>query len=496
MMQLLLRSYLSALLLLPAAAVAQSPTINPDTAAQRLGTRFVTTGGHVGLSIGVFDRGRTYFYNFGTTELGANRPPTAATLYEIGSITKTFTSLLLAQAVVEKKVALNDDIRKYLDGQYPNLAYAGQPIRLRHLANTTSGLPDNLPDRPDLFNGKLSPDSLSVAYSRLHKNYSRPQFYQDLHRVKLSRPPGAQPQHSNTAAQLLSYILERVYKMPYEQLVQRYILAPNGMTSTLPATAVPAGRAALQAKGYSRDNHVTPFIALPDILPAGGLNSTTADMLKYLQLHLAKKNPAVQLTHQPTYGRVEEEAIGLNWFITKSVASKRAYAHSGGSFGFASYCVFYPELNRGFVLLANKNTGSTESRLAELAAALEEGIFGVPPGLQAFRQELAKRLYQDALAVFTATRRQHPELFLSEDYVNLWGYALLAQAKKREAIGVFQLNAGLYPTSANTYDSLAEAYEAAGEQALAIKNYRRSLELNPANENAAEHLKKLGASSK
>ena len=398
--------------------------------------------------------------------------------------------------MVEKKVALNDDIRKYLDGQYPNLVYAGQPIRLVHLANTTSGLPDNLPDRPDLFAGKMSPDSFAVVSARLHKNYSRPQFYQDLHPVKLSYAPGAQPEHSNVAAQLLGYILERVYKMPYEELVQRYILAPNGLTSTAPATAVPAGRAALQAKGYSQDNHVMPFTAQPDALPAGGLSSTAADMLKYLQLHLAKNNPAVQLTHQPTHGSVEKGAIGLNWLITKSVDSKRAFRHSGGISGFASYCVFYPELNRGFVLLTNKNTVSTESSLKELAAALEETTFGVPPGLQAFRTDLAKRSYQDALAIFTATRRQYPELFLSEDYVNSWGYVLLAKGQKREAAGVLQLNASLYPTSANAYDSLAEAYEATGERELAIKNYRRSLELDPANDNATEHLKKLGASGK
>lgn len=494
-MRILFRSYLSALLLLPAVAVAQLPAL-PDTAAQRLGTEFVTTGGHVGLSIGVFDRGRSYFYNFGTTEIGASRPPTASTQYEIGSITKTFTSLLLAQAVVEKKVKLTDDIRRYLDGQYPNLAYAGQPIQLQHLANTTSGLPDNLPDRPDIFQGKLSPDSMAAAFSRLHQNYSRGQFYQDLHQVKLNRAPGVRSQHSNTAAQLLSYILERVYKQPYEQLVQRYILAPNGMSSTLPITAVPAGPAALQARGYSRENHPTPFIDPPDMLPAGGLSSSPADMLKYLQLQLAQKSAAVRLTQQPTYGRMEEEAVGLSWFITKSAASKRAFSHSGGTFGFASYCVFYPELNRGFVLLANKNTGSTESGLATLAAALEEGLFGVPPGLQAFRQELSKRGYQEAPAVFAATRRQHPELFLSEDYVNGWGYTLLRQARKREAIGVFELNVGLYPGSANTYDSLAEAYEAAGEPEPAIKNYRRSLELNPANANAAERLQQLGASRK
>lgn len=67
MMRVLFRAYLLALSFLPAVAVAQLPAINPDTAAQRLGTRFVTADGYVGLSIGVFDRGRTYFYNFGTT---------------------------------------------------------------------------------------------------------------------------------------------------------------------------------------------------------------------------------------------------------------------------------------------------------------------------------------------------------------------------------------------------------------------------------------------
>jgi tetratricopeptide (TPR) repeat protein len=170
-----------------------------------------------------------------------------------------------------------------------------------------------------------------------------------------------------------------------------------------------------------------------------------------------------------------------------------AFAHSGGTFGFASYCVFYPELNRGLVLLANRNDGSTESRLAELAAAIEEGTYGLPAALGTLRTELQKRNFAQAFEVMQEVKKKHPELHLSEDYVNSWGYSLLRSGKKPQAVEMFKLNVSLYPKSANTYDSLGEAYEENGNKALAISNFKRSLELNPANLNAVDHLKKLEA---
>ena len=480
-------------LLAPTVVLAQAtpPAINPDTAATRLGKAFIDKQGYVGLSIGLYDHGKTYFYNFGTTEKGTQQLPTQNTLYEIGSMTKTFTSLLLAHAITEKKLSLNDDIRKYLDGSYPNLAYEGQPLRLVHLANLTSGLPDNLPDRPDIFKSNLHPDSLTAVFYRLHRNYTRANFYEDLHKVKLTRAPGTRPEHSNVATQLLGYILEKVYKMPYEELVKQYITGPRQMTSTTTALAVPAANAQRQAKGHSAPGNITPFVTLPDIQAAGGLSSSPADMLKYLQLQLHAKDPAVRLSHQLTHGSPNSEAFALNWFVTKTADSKLAFAHSGGTFGFASYCVFYPELNRGLVLFANRNEGTTESRLEELAAALEKGTYGVPAALNTLQAELKKRKYTQAAQVYSEVKKKHPELFLSEDYVNTWGYSLLQHGQQKQAVEVFKLNVHLYPTSSNPYDSLAEAYEAIGERDLAIKNYKRSLELNPANTNAVDHLKKL-----
>lgn len=116
----------------------QTKQVPLDTLVKRLGETFMKDKQAVGLSIGVYNNGANYFYNFGTTEKGKTQPPTQNTVYEIGSVTKAFVSLILANAVIEKKVKLDDDIRKYLDGVYPNLEYQKKPIKLVHLANTTS----------------------------------------------------------------------------------------------------------------------------------------------------------------------------------------------------------------------------------------------------------------------------------------------------------------------------------------------------------------------
>jgi len=145
------------------------------------------------------------------------------------------------------------------------------------------------------------------------------------------------------------------------------------------------------------------------------------------------------------------------------------------------------------VLLTNKNDGKTEATLADLAAAIVDATDGVPAGLQALRLALQQRGFVQAAAVYARLKQQHPELYLAEDYINNWGYSLLRQGQKQPALELFKLNVQLYPASANTYDSLAEVYEATGDGDSAIQNYRRSLLLNPTNTNATEHLQKLVA---
>jgi D-alanyl-D-alanine-carboxypeptidase/D-alanyl-D-alanine-endopeptidase len=453
-----------------------------DTLVQRLGSAFSEQPTRVGLSVGIIKDNQTYFYNFGTTELGKRQLPTAQTVYEIGSVSKTFTSLLLAHAVLEKRVRLDDDIRKYLPGSYPNLVFAGQPIRLVHLANTTSRLPDNLPlptaPRP------ADTDSAVAQAVRALRHYTKQNFYADLHQAQLDTLPGLLPRHSNVATQLLGYILESVYQTSYATLLARYIDSPLHLV----------GAAGPPALGYNEKGHLMPAHTMPTALAAGGQRYSTADMVRYLRYQLREQDPAVKLTHQPTWGTLEEQAIGFNWNLEKTVDSHRKLQHSGGTFGYASYCELYPDLKLGIVLLTNESDQSTQGSLQVIAEQLVEGLYGVPSAVLALRKALVASNYADAVAVVKTVEAKHPELHLTEDYVNSWGYQLLRQGQPQPALALFKLNVSLFPQGWNAYDSLAEVYESTGAQQLAIENYRHSLALNPKNDNAAQHLQKLAAS--
>lgn len=319
----------------------------------------------VGLSIGVVRNGETVCYHYGEVERGTQRQPTDTTLYEIGSITKTFTGLLLAYAVEENKLRLDDDIRLYLDGDYPNLAYHGQPIRLWHLSSHLSGLPLILPNRSDLFE---TPDPKQLPYllHDFYANGSLPAFYAALRTVTLQTEPGSTLQYSNAAVQLLGYILERVYAQPYEQLIQRFIAVPLAMPRT--RITYTADERALFASGYDDEGQIMPALP-PQAQAAGAISSCLADMVNYVAFQLAENNEAVRTSHRVFWGDSNEFAMGLNWHLNRTPAGHRCIYHSGGSFGFASYCAIYPALHTGIILLANESDMHTQARLEQIALA-------------------------------------------------------------------------------------------------------------------------------
>ncbi|GAB4014269.1 serine hydrolase domain-containing protein [Spirosoma koreense] len=205
-----------------------SGLLNLDSLVHQQATAFLKQAPFAALSIGVSQNGNNRFYNFGIVQPNSKRRPSSSTIYEIGSITKTFTGTLLARAVTDGKLKLDDDIRRYMSGSYPNLEYQGQPIRLVHLLNHSSGLPFNLPLKPSHFD--TSADSSSFEQHR--RGYTPQAFFTDLHQVRLDTVPGIKLRYSNAAAQLLGYILEGVYHRPYDQLIQTYICHPLKMNHT------------------------------------------------------------------------------------------------------------------------------------------------------------------------------------------------------------------------------------------------------------------------
>jgi CubicO group peptidase (beta-lactamase class C family) len=127
------------------------------------------------------------------------------------------------------------------------------------------------------------------------------------------------------------------------------------------------------AKGYNDKGKLMPYN--PQILDAaGGIFSTTSDMLQYLKFHLNEKNEVVALSHKVTSGNINDFAIGLNWQEQITSKKHKKIWQSGGTFGFSSYCVIYPELKIGIVLLTNESDPTAQGGLEEIADKIFETL--------------------------------------------------------------------------------------------------------------------------
>lgn len=344
-----------------------------DSLVHQALTEFMGDGSRVGLSAGIYTKGNAFTYNYGTTDRNRPQLPSQYTVYEIASLTKTFTATILAHAILEKKIKERDDIRKYLKSSYPNLQYAGQPIRMVHLTNLTSRLPNWLPDDPAPF-VNAHPDSMVSILTKIHKSYTRADFYADLHQVRLDTLPGTKPDHSNVAAQLLGYILEDVYRMDFKGLISHFFGSPLQMRRTTILSSV-AGEPLL-AKGYDDKGRQMGYIDWPDVQEAGGINSNVSDMLKYIRYQLNEKNAAIKLSHQITFGSIANgEAYAFNWRVNKNAIGYRELSHSGGSPGFSSFILLNPDQQTGIILLANQSDAGAQDGLEKAAKKISDGIF-------------------------------------------------------------------------------------------------------------------------
>lgn len=453
-----------------------------DATFQRMGSQFVQSGKTDALSIAVVDHGKVRFYNFGTTSPGAAAPPTEKTVFEIGSITKVFTSLLLAHAIVDGKVKAADDLRSYLPAAYPNLQRDGVPVRLVDLADTTSALPDNLPDFAKLA-ATTTPAKLPFAATSQLAGYDRARMFEDLKSASLSSRPGTVPKHSNLASILLAVAVEKAYGQDFTALLDRLVEKPFGMQAGLGNS-----RANRFVTGYTADHVAMPALDAPYVATAGGLRYSAEDMSRFLVAELKAKDPAIRLSQQLAWGDIDGDATAFNWKIDRTISGERRLRASGGTFGFSSYVELYPDKDYGVVLLANR-PGQTQAQLQTFAEDALVDLRGKPAMQAALEDALKKADFNDAAGVIARVKRTYPALNLSEELINRWGYSLLRADKTEQAIGLFRYNTERHPRSANAWDSLGEACEKANARNDAIASYRRSLELNPDNAHATKQLK-------
>ncbi|MDP9048518.1 MAG: beta-lactamase family protein, partial [Bacteroidota bacterium] len=218
-----------------------------DSVVDKGAAAYMGTPGTIGLAIGIRHKGVSYFYSYGESKKGTGQLIKADQYFNLGSIAKTYVGTMLAEAVIEKKANLNDDIRKYLPGNYPNLEYNGHPIRLLDLSNHTSGMPTS----PGSFSVSVMDSVEKLALPgqiAFFSTYNQDSLLKALHHFKIDTIPGTKYRYNGNAMMVLMLLLERIYKQPYEQLVTHYLKTHLQLYDT--RTQVPAGEFGRFVQGY------------------------------------------------------------------------------------------------------------------------------------------------------------------------------------------------------------------------------------------------------
>jgi CubicO group peptidase (beta-lactamase class C family) len=316
--------------------------------AERVDTLAGPEGG-VGIVIGVAEPQGRRVISYGHRSQRDPRPLDGDTDFEIGSVTKVFTALLLAEMVRKGEVALADPVAKYLAAvKIPERN--GRSITLLDLATHTSGLPF-MPDELPAFN-----DSAATKYGAA-------QLYQFLARTELTRDIDAKWKYSNIGYWLLGQALASRAAMNYESLLRTRVIAPLGLKSTA-ITLSPKLRAKL-AVGHDAVLQPSPSISAVPILAvmpaAGGLVSTARDLLAFLSVAMGYERspfaPAMATmlsTRRPTPQPGVEQALG--WMVIGE-GDDQLIVHDGGTLGYASSVAWDPTKRVGVVVLSNQLAG-------------------------------------------------------------------------------------------------------------------------------------------
>jgi serine-type D-Ala-D-Ala carboxypeptidase/endopeptidase len=300
----------------------------------------------IGIVVGVIGPEGRRVIAYGHLDKGDPRPLNGDTIFEIGSMTKVFTSLLLADMVQRGEVALDDPVAKYLPAGVKMPERNGRQITLVDLSTHTSGLP-RLPTN-------FAPKDPNNPYA----DYSVEQLYQFLSGYQLTRDIGSQYEYSNLGGGLLGHVLALRAGMSYEALVRSRICDPLAMKDTR-ITLTPEMKARL-ATGHNQALEPVENWDLPTLAGLGALRSTANDMLTfvaanlgYVKSPLAPAMAAMLKVRRPT-GQPGLD-IALGWHVF-TMGGKEIVWHNGGTGGYRSFMGFDPKARIGVVVLSNTFT--------------------------------------------------------------------------------------------------------------------------------------------
>ncbi len=329
-------------------ACSPSKSLSPKEAVDNAASELLEDDRFHSTTIVIYKSGKSMIGHYGELTEGLGNTPTDSSLYDIASVTKTFTGTLAAKAVLEGKLKLDDDIRQFLEEDYPNLQYGGEKITIQHLLTHTSGFPNFTP-----------------------RGENKNVFFEGMKTIEINDRPGSVYQYSNMAPELMAFILEKVYETSYHDLVAQYIFKPNGMET-----------ARFSLVGVSENNVVVGYDGQKPIEKlqrnlwggAAGLHATAPDLLQYMQLQLDESNAIVKESHRKLGESPYDFDLGYYWNITEH-DGQTIYRHHGGTYGMQNWFMIFPKYKMGIAMLTNSSFEQTaeilENHVEELYDVLK-----------------------------------------------------------------------------------------------------------------------------
>jgi D-alanyl-D-alanine-carboxypeptidase/D-alanyl-D-alanine-endopeptidase len=335
-----------------------------------LGERIEALGGErggVGIVVGTISSEGRKIILAGERSSDDSRPPDGDTVFEIGSVTKVFTALLLAEMAEKNEVGLNDPIAKYLPAGFKVPERNGKTISLLDLATHTSGLP-------------FMPNESAISNDSAAAKDSTADLRRFVATSELRNGVGEKWEYSNIGYWLLSEALAGRAGLDYETLLRERVITPLGLSNT--AFALSPKMKTNFATGHNAVlQAASPISMLPiySIMPAaGGLYSTANDLLKLLAVAMdyehSPLDAAMRLTwntRRPMSRDGFEQALG--WSIIRE-RNSLFIVHDGGTFGYATSIAWDPVRRVGVVVLSNQvaNIGDIARHLLRPSIPLEK----------------------------------------------------------------------------------------------------------------------------
>ncbi|WP_052633465.1 serine hydrolase [Pseudoxanthomonas suwonensis] len=433
---------LGALLALP--AIAQSPVPGDAGIRALLEQRIDVERQGVGIVVGVIEPHGTRVVAHGTFATGDPRPVGGDTLFEIASITKVFTGVLLAEMVERGEVRLDQPVAELLPDGVVVPGRGGKQITLEHLATHRSGLP-RLPDN-------LDPADWADPYA----DYTAEDLYAFLAGYELTRDIDEAFEYSNLGTGLLGHALARAAGVDYETLLRERILEPLGLTDTV--IKLPGDLARRHATGHDGVMQPVPFWTWDVLEGTGALRSTADDLSKFLSavigytetdlapamasatkayadVEAGRQNtatdlaPAIALATEAHADIGAGMQIGLAWLI-KPLGDDELVWHSGGSGGFRSFAGYLRNAGVGVVVLSNMGTAIGVDDLALHLLDQSLPLAPLAPPRERVEVEVDPAIYEGLTGVYELA----PGVMLT---ITRQGDGLYAQATGEERFPIF-----------------------------------------------------------